>query len=180
MLGTAVWQMALELLAPPAEGSRGRNPENPLAAPYRCAGERFVVLAMHDEERQWPTLCAALAREDLLADARFSSSAGRKLNREALRAVLREEFAARDSSHWSERLAQHGCAAGVAQTLEDVRRDPLVLGPGFLQSQAHAAGSLLAATPIAHDGAIPRIRRRAPRLGEHSAEILAGLGPVSS
>jgi crotonobetainyl-CoA:carnitine CoA-transferase CaiB-like acyl-CoA transferase len=174
LLGTAVWQMALELLLPPTSPHQPKV-DNPLAAAYRCADERFIVLAMH-REGQWSALCAALGRPGLAVDDRFSTVAARMQNAEMLRSVLGAAFALYPHSYWERELAERGCTFGTAQTVEELRRDPLVLAGGFLLPHPEHADTLLAVTPIAHDSILPPVRSRAPRRGEHSAEILATLG----
>ncbi|HXG40604.1 MAG TPA: CoA transferase, partial [Candidatus Limnocylindrales bacterium] len=84
----------------------GRSPgrlgnAHPNIVPYEtfttADGEIAVAVGT---ERQWGRLCEALDRPDLAADPRFATNGDRVRNREALRPMLAERFAARPSADW--------------------------------------------------------------------------------
>jgi crotonobetainyl-CoA:carnitine CoA-transferase CaiB-like acyl-CoA transferase len=169
MLGAAVWQMGLELAS---HGSKTPSTENPLGAAYRSADDRFIVLAMHDGDRQWPRLCAALGREDLLVDHRFATAEGRLCNAKALHETLLQTFRSRPLSDWSPRLTTQNCAWAPASSIEEILEDPLVVRNGFLDTIPFSPSTMAAAIPLTVDGNATAITTGAPRLGEHNAEVL--------
>lgn len=54
--------------------------------------------------------------------------------------------------------------------------DPAVEANGYLMPHPTTPGLRLAASPVQFDDTQPAIRRPAPAIGEHSAEVLAELG----
>jgi crotonobetainyl-CoA:carnitine CoA-transferase CaiB-like acyl-CoA transferase len=182
MLGTAVWQMGLEILAsqePDAKASDSREtiPANPLAATaYRTADGRFLVLGMRQSDRYWPAFCSALGRADLIEDARFAGAEQRAKNRAALYGLVRDAFAAATPAEWAARLDRHACVWSLAQSPAELLLDAQVVANGYLPDHPARPGRKLAANPIQFDGRLPSLARGAPRLGEHTAEILRDLG----
>ena len=57
-----------------------------------------------DTDDEWKTLCRSLAREDLIADPRFSTPDSRLENDVALAAILDSIFKTRPASEWQEYL----------------------------------------------------------------------------
>jgi formyl-CoA transferase len=43
---------------------------------YQCQDERWLILSLLNEDRQWPTLAKCLGREDLIDDPRFAQQEG--------------------------------------------------------------------------------------------------------
>jgi crotonobetainyl-CoA:carnitine CoA-transferase CaiB-like acyl-CoA transferase len=137
----------------------------------------LVVMCM--KEKFWRRLCDALGRSDLEADPRFEDFAARDANRDALLAELRPVFASRPTSRWVELLrGVVPCAPvlGVAEAL----RDPQVEARGMLIEVDHPVYGRLrqTGTPIRMGGGRAPARR-APRLGEHTDEVLSRLGGLS-
>src|SRR5262249_32028394 len=83
------------------------RPRSALANVYRARDERWFQLTLVREERDWPALCRAIAREDLLADRRFADTPLRRRNATALAAILGEIFASHDFAHWRGRTGAH-------------------------------------------------------------------------
>ena len=74
---------------PPREDSA-----NACANIYRCADERWFMLTMLNEERQFAPLLRAIDRVDLLDDPRFATGAARRDNARALTAIFDKALAA--------------------------------------------------------------------------------------
>jgi crotonobetainyl-CoA:carnitine CoA-transferase CaiB-like acyl-CoA transferase len=81
-----------------------------------------------------------------------------------------------------ERLDAAGVPCGPVLTRNQMIRHPHVAAMGIVAEPEHpAAGRLRQARPAARFSATPSaIRRGAPALGEHTAEILAELGYSAS
>ena len=67
-----------------------------------------MILTILNEDRQWPALARALARADLLDDARFATKPQRLANSQALIRILDEAFATYDLDYWRDVLAANG------------------------------------------------------------------------
>ena len=122
----------------------------------------------------------AMGREDLIDNPKFKTTADRLKNAEELDAILREFYAQRPLAENMEFIMEHNLTAApvydIAQILDDPyvqERQVVVELPdpeGEMESvPMHNVVPSLSATPGA-------IRRPAPTLGEHNAEVLSELG----
>jgi len=154
---------------------RDRNP-NALTNHYRCRDDRWLMLTVLNEERQFPALAAALECAELVDDARFSSAAARRANHVALIAVLDQAIGRRDLADWRERLDRAGITFGVVGTTEDLLHDEQARAAGVIVPFADGAG-LTISSPIRLEGVTQVAPRRAPAtVGEHSTQILRDAG----
>mgnify|MGYP001057618712 CR=1 FL=1 len=148
---------------------------NALANHYRTRDGRWFIMALFNEQRQLRGLLDAIGREDLTEDPRFATDAARKQNAAALVQVLDEVFATRDLAEWRRILDGVGITFGIVGTVDEVSDDPQMRACGGLVPFADGAG-LTVATPFHVDGAAQVAPRRAPRVGQHSAEVLRDAG----
>ncbi|MFI6800036.1 CaiB/BaiF CoA transferase family protein [Streptosporangium canum] len=149
---------------------------HPTVVPYQtfeAADGRFVVAAGND--RLFRALCAAIGREDLGADARFRTNAGRVRDRDALIAELAAVFTTRPVDEWIALLGAAGVPAGKIRGVLDAIR---TAGGATLQVRHPTAGPLelvrtgftLESVPADRDIVPP------PLLGQHTRELLTELG----
>ena len=120
----------------------------------------------------WRDLVDVLGAPELADDPRFRGFPERFANREALLPRLRERFATRTTAEWLERLRGRVPCAPV----NDVRQalaDPQVLAADMLLDVEHPDFGTLreVRSPVRTAGEI-RGPQRAPRLGEHTDQIL--------
>jgi len=150
---------------------------NPLVNRYLTKDGRLVQLVMLQPLRFWPELVTAVGRPDLAADERFATAEGMFANREEGTRLLDEVFATRTLSEWQEVLKGiKGVWAPVQRGL-DLYDDPQVLANGYLGDVTAADGSTfqLVANPVQFDEQ-PNALARAPELGEHTDDVLRGIG----
>ena len=98
---------------------------------------------------------------------------------EELRRELQAIFHSRTQAEWIELAAQHDLCLGPAHRLEDLRHDPqLQAREALLEGEHPVAGpfTYVAQPTIADGERVTQVRRPAPRLGEHTDEVLAELG----
>jgi len=150
----------------------------PSAVPYRVykAGKGSFMLATASEP-QFVRLCSTLGMEQLVDDPRFSTMARRIEHRDALDALLQQRFAEQDASYWLAALASNGLSVGPVNDLQEALQLDVVQERNlFLDPLATGAqrGQPLLRSPLDHQA--QGLRRQPPRLGEHSADILAKLG----
>ncbi|NJO33747.1 MAG: CoA transferase [Rhodospirillales bacterium] len=72
------------------------RPRSALSNVYRTKDDRWFQLTLVREDRDWPGVCRALERGDLLGDPRFNDMPKRRANGTALAALLSGAFATRD------------------------------------------------------------------------------------
>jgi len=159
----------------------GDEPERQEAAPafdliYETADGYMTVAALTD--RQWAGLAWVAERPEWIEDERFKTPALRQKNIDARLQLTQEVLLTRPAAEWLERLTAAGVPCGPVQTRNQVIRHPQVAALGLVVETQHPAAGRLRQTRAAarFSGTLPEIRRGAPRLGEHTQEILTELG----
>lgn len=162
--------------APPRLGSA-----HPTFVPYRNYrgqdGSYFFLACF--TEKFWRALCSVVGRQDLAVDVRFATNIARCENRAAVDAELDAVFATRPTSEWLKALADGNVPAAPIQDLHQaLRHDPQVTHNKTVVTLQHpTAGAVdMLALPINFHGTPPVYARAAPRLGEHTEELLAEFG----
>jgi len=159
------------------ETQRTPRSAHPTATPsqmFRAAdGWMFVMCQL---PKFWDILVTRMGREDLKDDPRFADNADRLANREALTAILDEEFLKQPMAHWQELLAGHVPVAPV-YTLGAALDNPWLRTVGMREEIAHPdkPDLQILASPLKFDGQRPP-NRAAPLLGADNDSILADLG----
>jgi formyl-CoA transferase len=183
LLANGVWWGALpvqEMLCglPPTPRETGRNARSALYNLYRCRDDRWFLLAVANEERQWPALAFAIGRPELMDDARFATAEARREHAPELFDLLAAAFAARPWSEWRELLEGAGITFGPVGLLSDLPSDPQVLAAGVLVPTADPSvgAALTVASPIWMQGQDKVPPQPPPGLGEHSEAVLREAG----
>jgi crotonobetainyl-CoA:carnitine CoA-transferase CaiB-like acyl-CoA transferase len=151
---------------------------NPCINCYRDSDGRWFWIVGLEGERHWPPLCRAVGHPEWLEDPRFADPVQRAGNAAALIAELDAIFATRSRAEWGEIFAaEPDFWWAPVQDLEEVLADPQVAAAGGLVEVPDGdATVLMPATPADFGGAPAEPRSAAPGHGEHTDEILAGLG----
>jgi succinate---hydroxymethylglutarate CoA-transferase len=149
-----------------------RHPRN---APYQvfpAADASFALAAGTD--RLWREVCAVVDEPGLADDPRFATQADRVVNQRELEKLLTDIFFSRPAADWVRELRAHGVPAGPVNTFADVLADPAVVGSGLVQPYdvPVAGASYTTVFPVRSHQA-PRLDRSAPRLGEHTDDVIA-------
>ena len=150
-----------------------------MSAPYQALRTKDGYLNLGAATQPtWEQLCRAIGREDLVEDDRFRAPWDRKAREEELAALLEETFSTQDTEQWLELLDNAGVVAGPIYNMEQVYRDPQVLARDMLvDTEDPELGTIHnIGVPVKLSATPGSIRRRAPALGEHSAEILLERG----
>ncbi|MDQ8031418.1 CoA transferase [Bordetella genomosp. 1] len=131
----------------------------------------------------WRSLCGHLGLAELAEHPDYDTVKKRAAQADVLIPRVREALAQRSATEWAELFGQ-SVPCAVVNRVEDMFDHPQVQAMGFMQPLTNpAAGNYLGLAQWAHfapdgtvhDTAAPA-RIGAPSLGEHSREILAGLG----
>ncbi|MBM4415356.1 MAG: CoA transferase [Chloroflexi bacterium] len=140
---------------------------------YPCHGtDRWVTIACRDE-REWAALCAAMGREELRDDPRFTDMASRHAQRRALDAEIAAWTRPRDAGWVAQRLQAAGVPAGMVLHESELLRDPHMAARGYFQPVAHPeAGTHLQVGRLWRAGETPHPPpRHAPLLGEDNEYV---------
>lgn len=138
-------------------------------------GFMCVMVATH---AQWARLFVLFGRAELIEDARFATGSARADNIEAAYAVVTEGMKQRTSAEWLALLKEADLPHGPANSLEELVRDDYLNEIGFFRQMEHPSEGQMTVLgiPVSYRGTPATIRRLAPRLGEHTREVLAEAG----
>jgi crotonobetainyl-CoA:carnitine CoA-transferase CaiB-like acyl-CoA transferase len=146
---------------------------------YETRDRRMIILAAI-EEKFWRNFCAAIGRDDLVgSSAAASGGVDFGAGGPELRAELGKIFATRDQAEWVELAVRHRFPLGPAPlTLTEMAEDPHIRARSILVDGDHpdAGPFTYVGSPAVVDGQPFVVRRPAPSLGEHTAEILGEFG----
>jgi len=168
-----LWGETFEPAAGPVGYSRLLSAER---RPLRTSDGYLAVLPYLDEH--WRAFCAAADRRDLLAQSRFASLPSRLEHIDDLYRALAEVMATRSTAEWIDALDRAGVPAVRLSRLQDLLSDEHLRATGFWSIAEHPTeGRLrLPAHPSRFSATPAGIGRLAPRLGEHTREVLSEAG----
>jgi crotonobetainyl-CoA:carnitine CoA-transferase CaiB-like acyl-CoA transferase len=129
-------------------------------------------------EKHWARLCEVIGRPDLVDDDRTRTTRERVANATLVRGVVSAWTSARTTAEVVGALGGR-VPVGPVQTADAIFDDPHVAARGMLVEVPQPDGSrpvVLPAPPIKLAGTPAGVYRRPPRLGEHTAEVLAEVG----
>jgi crotonobetainyl-CoA:carnitine CoA-transferase CaiB-like acyl-CoA transferase len=141
---------------------------------YRCAGDdRWVAIAVRDDNA-FAALAASAGHPEWAGDARFAAAEARKRNEAQIDALVGAWTATRQPDDVAESLQRAGVVAAPLRSVREAMVEPRLRDAGaFVVVQRHPNGSREYQAPVpVVDGARLPIRRPAPRLGEHTVEVL--------
>jgi crotonobetainyl-CoA:carnitine CoA-transferase CaiB-like acyl-CoA transferase len=120
-------------------------------------------------------ICNALGLPDLSVDPRFDSHDQRVKNKALLHEMFRERFASDTREHWLQKLEEQDLLSAPVRDMREALVDPQTLHNGMILDGGEAGGRPLRfiASPITLSGAKANLRRKPPKLGEHTEEVLA-------
>jgi len=153
-----------------------RNANLTPAEAYPTRDGMIQVVMMNPD--QYDRFCRALGDDGLATDPRFATNDARLANYDDFRRRVEGVLAGGTTAEWVQRFERAQIAAGPVYEFDEVFTDPQVqhLGlvadveqPGYGRARMLAFPVRASATPAA-------IRRPAPLLGEHTAEILREIG----
>ena len=179
---TAIWTQATDYAITAVDHAPlpPRARENmiiPTANRYPCGDGKWVVLNM-PEESAWPKLCNVIERQDLLSDERFEDIRGRFKHMPEIVAAIDDALSHRSRDQWGEIFDSNGIIWGPVLGLHEVASDPqaeaLSLFP-VLDSEEIGTYRTVAA-PMRFVEAEVGPKFPAPKLGEHTRQILADAG----
>jgi formyl-CoA transferase len=158
--------------------------DHPVLAPYgvfetKDGGMNIAV----GTEAIWVQLCRAMQMEHLIDAPEYCDNSSRRRHAAKLKVQLEQQLKTKTKREWWDILARAGVPAGPINTIGEALMDPHVLQTGRIESVDHPTIGPLRqlANPLQFSETPGPLSRTAPPLlGEHSVEILAGLGMSDS
>jgi formyl-CoA transferase len=162
----------------------GKNPrrmgnDHVAIAPYETFRARDGMLMIAaGNPRLWKQLCEAVGVAHLVEDPRFLTNTDRVRNRPALKQELEQAFSAFSVDALVDRLNEQAVPCGRVRTVSEALADPQIEPRQMLLGfdDPELKGFRVLGNPIKLSGDTQATRRRPPRLGEHTREILSELG----
>jgi len=149
--------------------------------PYQVfeVADGYIIIATGNDS-QYVKLCGVLGAPELAKDSRYIDNKARLANRAELVGKLTALTVKFKMQDLADQLEAVGVPAGPINNLDQVFDDPHVKHRGMkldLPSAFAKLGTIPGVrTPIVVDGKPMAAERPAPRLGEHTAEILKEIG----
>jgi CoA:oxalate CoA-transferase len=151
---------------------------HPIAAPYGLfrATDGMVAVAPSNEIFVHRFL-EVVGLLHLLEESRFLTNADRMENRDALVEIINAVTETRSVDHWIEVINKGGCPCGRVMNLGEVFSDPQVLSQEMVLEVDHPGHGRVKMTgfPVKLSETPPKLHRPAPKLGEHTEEVLGKL-----
>jgi crotonobetainyl-CoA:carnitine CoA-transferase CaiB-like acyl-CoA transferase len=121
---------------------------------------------------------AVIGLPGLPADARFDTPAKRSANRAELNALVAGRLRTRDTAEWVSALTAAGVPCGPVYRMDEVFADPQARHLAMTQEVRHPVLGPLALirNAVRMTGEPATVRAPSPDPGDHTAQVLAGLG----
>lgn len=146
------------------------------SSPYQCfqTADGYITIGA-SQQHFFKQLCELVGAPELVSDPRFASVAERVKNNGALVERLAEKLRAHPSAHWLTALEQIGIPAGPVLHYDEVFNDPQILARDMVVETSHPVTGAFRTmgVPVKLSETPGAVRRAAPRLGEHTDEVLA-------
>ena len=141
-----------------------------------CKDGLRIGLHLSSPEKFWQSLVQAIGREDLLQ--KYPERSVRVGKYDSLAMDLAQAFATQDRDYWMPRLEAQDVPFAPERQLQDLDEDPQVKHLGLFYEMIHLQQGVVKAAhrPVRYDGDNRSDFLPPPTLGEHTHEVLHGLG----
>jgi formyl-CoA transferase len=189
----ALLDVGMAILANQAAGflNTGKVPQrqgnsHPSLAPYQdFPTQDGAMLLAIGNDGQFARFCEATGQPQWAADPRFASNTLRVENRSVLVPAIESITRTRTTAQWIALLEDKAVPCGPINSIGQAFADEQVLARSLVVNQAvalvnkeHSAIQSIAtvASPLRLSETPPALNRAPPALGEHTDEVLSGLG----
>jgi formyl-CoA transferase len=154
---------------PPRQGNT-----HPNIVPYQPfeAVDQPIIIAVGND-RQFARLAEICGHPEWTSDERFASNGARVANRAEMVGLVSEAIRPKPAAEWLAQLEKAGIPAGPINTLTQALSDVQAQHRGMVRA---IAGVPLVGSPVRLDGERADSELPPPGLGEHTVEVLSGLG----
>jgi crotonobetainyl-CoA:carnitine CoA-transferase CaiB-like acyl-CoA transferase len=139
-------------------------------------GEQIFLAVVSDT--QWAAFCEAFGFADLRADPRLATNNERVQSREWMMPILRARLSAHSAAELSAVFERRGLPFAPITRPEELFEDPHLRATGGLAALTLIDGreTRVPLLPVTLDGRRPPLRLQPPKVGEHTEELLSGIG----
>ena len=160
---------------PTATGTRHRR-----STPYQAykTKDGYVTVGANNN-KLWNNFCTMVCgKPEWLTDPRFVDLPSRLRNIDELEREIETVFATQPTAHWVEKLDAAEVPGGPVYRYDQIMNDPHIKARNMVAEIEHPKIGPMKTLglPIKSTGELVSIRKPAPWLGQHSDEVLHGLG----
>ena len=136
------------------------------------------VCALIYNDKQWKAFVDIIGKPEILARPEFATQEARSKNYRTAYAMIADEMKLRTTAFWLEALERGDIPVQRMNSLDDIVADPHLKAIGYLETIEHPSEGRIRtlAVPSEWSESKPEYRRHAPRLGEHTREVLGEAG----
>ena len=144
--------------------------------PYRTSDGYVCALIYND--KQWRAFFDVIAQPEMFKDPKFSNQEIRSKHYPEAYAFVAQEMKKRSTTEWLEALERADIPVQRMNSIEDIVADPHLAATGYFRVVEHPTEGRIRsmAVPSEWSESPPEYRRHAPRLGEHTREVLGEAG----
>lgn len=154
-------------------GGQAARPLSVPAGTFATSDGYINVTSLHD--RMFAGICRAIEKDEWGRDPRFATAEGRFSHASEINAMLETTFRTRPAAHWLQVLRENSVVSARVNNYSEFMADPHVKQQDIFQEVAHPG---LPPVPLPRVPGAPQaaVYAPAPRVGEHTREILSELG----
>jgi crotonobetainyl-CoA:carnitine CoA-transferase CaiB-like acyl-CoA transferase len=144
--------------------------------PYQTSDGYVCALIYND--KQWKSFAQIIGRPEIMSRPEFATQAARSRNYDEAYAMVAREIKQRPTAFWIDALERGDIPVQRMNSLDDIVADPHLAAIGYLKTVEHPSEGRIKslAVPSEWSESSPEYRRHAPRLGEHTREVLREAG----
>jgi crotonobetainyl-CoA:carnitine CoA-transferase CaiB-like acyl-CoA transferase len=144
--------------------------------PYQTKDSYVCALIYND--KQWKAFFQVIGRPEMMSAPEYATQEARSKNYGGAYAFVAEEMKKRTTAEWLEALEAADIPVQRMNTLADIVEDPHLNATGFFRTLEHPTEGKIRsmAVPSEWSESAPEFRRHAPRLGQHTREVLKEAG----
>ena len=144
--------------------------------PYQTKDGYVCALIYND--KQWKAFFDVIGKPEMLLKKEFVTQEARSKNYGPAYAMVAKELKKRTTAAWLEVLERADIPVQRMNSLDDIVADPHLAAIGYLDAVEHPSEGRIKSLelPSEWSGSPPEYRRHAPRLGEHTREVLREAG----
>ena len=151
---------------------------SPLWNHYKCSDNKWICLAMPQQDRYWADFCRVLGIDRVIEDPRFSSMADRAENSKELIPIVDAAFASKSRDEWMQALKEGGdFIYTIVNNIADLPNDEQMLANEYIVDYDHPriGKTQLVGVPVRLSKTPGDPKGAAPEFGEHTEMILTEL-----
>ena len=139
------------------------------------------VCALIYNDKQWKAFFDLIGRPEMLERPEFATYEARSQNYDKVYGFVSDEMKKRTTAEWLEGLERADIPVQRMNSLADIIADPHLAAIGYFCDVEHPTEGWIRSmsVPSEWSESKPGYRRHAPRLGEHTREVLAEAGFAS-